>query len=107
MKTISIAIKEDKIPDNFKKALSFSKEKGYFFEDTQKNRTKFNDIMPLGYKENVRLRIDLIPSTSWYSSLANSLTRESWTKIRKVVVNNCANKCQVCGSKNTSTCTTF
>lgn len=40
---------------------------------------------------------ELIPHTSWGSSLANMLTKSSWDKLRHPVIQSYQNSCQVCG----------
>jgi hypothetical protein len=42
---------------------------------------------------------DLIPYTSWGSSLANLLTRESWNKLRRPLISAHNNVCELCGSR--------
>jgi hypothetical protein len=42
---------------------------------------------------------DLIPFTSWGSSLANLLTRESWNMLRRPIISGHHNVCELCGSR--------
>lgn len=42
---------------------------------------------------------DLIPVTSWGSSLANLLTWWSWETIRAPVMARCGNRCQICAAR--------
>jgi hypothetical protein len=43
---------------------------------------------------------DLIPSSSWGSSLAGMLTRESWDSLRKLFLNANNYICELCGQKS-------
>jgi len=45
----------------------------------------------------LKLTIELVPSTVWYSSLYRLLPREVWDRIRNEIIENNGRKCQVCG----------
>ena len=45
----------------------------------------------------MKLTIELVPSTSWFSNLRSLLTSEEWDKIRKGCYKNANYKCEVCG----------
>ncbi|WP_429036468.1 hypothetical protein [Aeromonas media] len=42
---------------------------------------------------------ELIPRSSWGSSLANLLTKTSWDKLRHPIIEKHSNSCQACGTK--------
>jgi hypothetical protein len=48
-------------------------------------------------KNELRLKIELVPSTSWYDNLRKRTTKENWDKIRKTAYANCGHKCGICG----------
>jgi hypothetical protein len=45
----------------------------------------------------LKLEIELVPSTVWFSSLHNLLPREVWDRIRNEIITNNGRKCQICG----------
>jgi len=45
----------------------------------------------------MKLTIELVPSTSWFSNLRSMLTSEEWDKIRKGCYKNANYKCEICG----------
>jgi len=45
----------------------------------------------------LRLRIELIPSTVWYSSLYRLLPSDVWNNIRNEIIAKDGRKCQICG----------
>ncbi len=45
----------------------------------------------------LRLTIELVPETSWYSNLRNRVGREVWDKIRYESYRDAGYKCSVCG----------
>lgn len=50
---------------------------------------------------NLRTAVgDMIPSTSWGSSLYNLLTKSSWDKLRHPLIENNSNVCELCGLKH-------
>ncbi len=46
--------------------------------------------------KELKLKIDLIPTTAWYSNLRNVLTKSEWDKIRKKVYKRDNYKCTIC-----------
>lgn len=49
---------------------------------------------------NLKLEIDLVPKTCWYSNLRKELPKDKWDLIRKAVYKRAKNQCQVCGAEN-------
>ena len=47
--------------------------------------------------EVLKLEIELVPSTVWFSSLYRLLPREVWNDIRKEIIKENGRKCQICG----------
>ena len=45
----------------------------------------------------MKLTIELIPSTSWFSNLRSILTSGEWDKVRKSCYKSANYKCEVCG----------
>jgi hypothetical protein len=45
----------------------------------------------------LKLEIELVPSTVWYSSLYRLLPREVWNNIRNEIIKENGRKCQICG----------
>jgi hypothetical protein len=45
----------------------------------------------------MKLTVELVPSTVWYSSLYRLLPREVWDRIRNEIISKNGRKCQVCG----------
>lgn len=45
----------------------------------------------------MKLTVELVPSTVWYSSLYRLLPREVWDRIRNEIISRNGRKCQVCG----------
>jgi hypothetical protein len=46
----------------------------------------------------LRLTIELVPASCWYSNLRNALPREAWDEIRGRVYAACEYRCVVCGA---------
>ncbi len=44
-----------------------------------------------------RLVIELVPRTSWYINVRALVGRATWDRIRRLVYQQCANRCEVCG----------
>lgn len=44
----------------------------------------------------MKLTIELVPSTSWFSNLRSLLSSEEWDKIRKGCYKNAGYKCEIC-----------
>jgi len=45
----------------------------------------------------LKLEVELVPSTVWYSSLYRLLSREVWSNIRDGIIRENGRKCQICG----------
>lgn len=45
----------------------------------------------------MKLNIELVPSTSWFSNLRSLLTAEEWDKVRKGCYKHAGYKCEICG----------
>ncbi len=58
--------------------------------------------LPAIFKPKEVVAGDLIPSTSWGSSLSNMLTKNSWNKLRIPLIEKNNNVCQICGSRHNS-----
>lgn len=48
----------------------------------------------------LKLEIELVPSTVWYSSLYRLLPKEVWNNIRNEIIEENERKCQICGERN-------
>jgi len=47
----------------------------------------------------MKLEIELVPSTSWYSNLRKVLTIPEWTKLREEAYARSNYVCSICGNK--------
>ena len=45
----------------------------------------------------MKLTIELVPKTSWYSNVRSNVSRSQWDKLRKKCYLNADYKCEVCG----------
>jgi nitrate/TMAO reductase-like tetraheme cytochrome c subunit len=45
----------------------------------------------------MKLTIELVPKSSWYSNLRSELTKSEWDKIKKKTREKSGNKCEICG----------
>lgn len=54
--------------------------------------------------EEIRLKIELVPSTSWYDNLRKYTSKEDWNKIRKRVYANYGYRCGICSTKGRLNC---
>ena len=45
----------------------------------------------------MKLTVELVPSTVWYSSLYRLLPSDVWNNIRNVIIANNGRKCEICG----------
>lgn len=48
----------------------------------------------------MKLAIELVPSTVWFSSLYRLMSREAWYNMREGIIKEKGRKCQVCGETN-------
>lgn len=46
----------------------------------------------------MKLEIDLVPSTAWYSNLRTKISKKEWDKIRKKCYAKVRQKCAICGA---------
>jgi hypothetical protein len=52
----------------------------------------------------LRLTIELVPSTSWYDNLRKVIPQSKWDKLRKRVYEKYGHKCAVCGAEGRLNC---
>ncbi|MDF1534223.1 MAG: hypothetical protein P1P69_06945 [Methanosarcinaceae archaeon] len=52
----------------------------------------------------MRLEIDLVPSTAWYSNLRTNISKNKWDKIRKQSYADANHKCAICGADGRLNC---
>ena len=55
-------------------------------------------------ENEMKLIIELVPSTSWYDNLRNCVSRQDWDKIRKKAYADADYKCEICGAKTQLHC---
>jgi hypothetical protein len=56
------------------------------------------------YSKKLKLKIELVPKTSWYNNLRNLLPRSVWDKIRKETFDYYNHKCGICGAEGKLNC---
>jgi hypothetical protein len=54
--------------------------------------------------KSLRLTIDLVPETCWYSSLYRQIPQSKWKKLRKQACAEAGDACQICGAKGRLNC---
>lgn len=54
--------------------------------------------------KSLKLTIDLVPKTCWYSSLYRQMPKSKWDKIRKKVYAEAGHACQICGAVERLNC---
>lgn len=47
--------------------------------------------------DNIKLKIELIPQTSWYSNVRSEVSKDKWDKIRFTSYRLADHKCEICG----------
>lgn len=52
----------------------------------------------------MKLEIDLVPSTAWYSNLRTKIPKKEWDKIRKQSYADVNHKCAICGADGRLNC---
>ena len=52
----------------------------------------------------MKLKIELVPASSWWNNLRKSLPRREWDKIRKKSYEDSGNRCAVCNWEGTLNC---
>lgn len=46
---------------------------------------------------DLKLPIELVPSSCWYTNVRNNVTRSQWDKIRKMIYQRARYRCEICG----------
>lgn len=54
--------------------------------------------------KHLRLSIELVPQTCWYSNMRKVLSRAEWDKLRKQIYAQYEHQCAICGAKGTLHC---
>lgn len=54
--------------------------------------------------KNLRLTLDLVPSSAWNQNLRKLLPKNAWGKIRAEVLKKSEQKCMICGQKGKLDC---
>jgi len=44
----------------------------------------------------MRLTIELVPKTAWYTNVRNNVNRSEWDKIRRACYKRAGNRCEIC-----------
>jgi hypothetical protein len=57
-----------------------------------------------GANTPLRLRIELVPESCWYSNLRDVLPTEAWDRIRRHVYAACGWRCAICGARGPLHC---
>lgn len=52
----------------------------------------------MAQKQQLRLTIELVPSTSWYNNLRKVIPKSEWDKLRKRVYAKYGHRCGICGT---------
>jgi hypothetical protein len=47
----------------------------------------------------LKLQIELVPNSCWYSNVRNNVTSKQWDLIRKKVYQEASNNCEICGGR--------
>ncbi len=47
----------------------------------------------------MKLTIELVPSTSWYTNVRSNVSKKEWDIIRKLVYQQANNLCEICGGR--------
>jgi hypothetical protein len=55
-------------------------------------------------QSSLRLTIELVPASCWYSNLRQVLPREAWDRIRRQVYAACGYRCAICGARGKLHC---
>ena len=53
---------------------------------------------------DLRLKIELVPSTSWYDNLREYISKADWDEIRKQAYANYGYRCRICGAERRLNC---
>jgi hypothetical protein len=54
--------------------------------------------------QELKLTIELVPSTSWYNNVRSAVPRSTWNKLRKKTYADYGCKCGVCGAEGRLNC---
>lgn len=76
--------KEGAVSGNVQMSIDFG------FEDEMENKEKRD-------WSGLRLKVELVPSTSWYSNVRSEVSKEEWDRIRKKCYSLANHKCEICG----------
>lgn len=49
----------------------------------------------------MRLSIELVPSTCWYSNVRSNVTDETWTRLQRITFEHASHACEICGGRGT------
>ncbi len=60
--------------------------------------------MPAIPSENLRLTIELVPETCWYSNMRSALPRDEWDRLRRQVYADYGHRCGICGARGKLHC---
>ncbi|MFH1126556.1 MAG: HNH endonuclease [archaeon] len=52
----------------------------------------------------MKLEIELVPRTAWYSNLRTKIPQKEWDKIRKQSYSDAGNRCEICGAVDKLNC---
>ena len=55
-------------------------------------------------KKGLKLKVELVPSTSWYKNLRKHTHKADWDKIRKKAYTDFGDMCGICGKKGKLNC---
>jgi hypothetical protein len=50
----------------------------------------------------MKLTIELVPETAWYSNVRSNVTKQEWDLIRKKSYEKASHKCEICGDVGTN-----
>lgn len=87
----------DEIPEFLRKTIHLTT--GENISHRAKIPANSTKILPAILTKKQTVVGDLIPYTSWGSSLANLLTRDSWNKLRWPLITAHNNVCELCGNR--------
>lgn len=53
------------------------------------------------YEKNIKLTIELVPKTSWFSNVRSNVSDKEWDTIRRAAYKKANYRCEICGGKGT------
>lgn len=68
------------------------------------DRKRFRPENLISPDDGFKLKIELVPSTSWYNNLRKYTTKDDWDKIRKKAYADYRYKCGICGASGRVNC---